>query len=115
MTREPKKVLKFGDVILVKHFGGRPAVVISAESHNAVALDVVVMMITTKEQHAMRGGAIVLDNWKDYGLKQPSIVKPIIFSYDKEDATWVGHVDDGVKIQLRQSMATIFGGVVRKK
>lgn len=115
MTREPKRVLRFGDIITVKHFGNRPGIVISAESHNATALDVVAMVITTKEQHAMRGGAIVLDNWKDYGLQQPSIVKPFIFSYDIEDTTWVGHVDENVKGQLRRAMAVIFGGKVRKK
>lgn len=115
MPKVPNRKLKFGDVVVVTYRGGRPGVVISANSHNATALDVVVMMITTKEQHAMRGGAIVLDNWASYGLNEPSIVKPIIFSYDVEDAEWIGHVDDDIKGQLKQSIATIFGGTIRKR
>jgi hypothetical protein len=115
MPKSPQRPFEFGDVVKVLYRGGRPGVVISAASHNATALDVVVMMITTKEQHAMRGGAIVLDSWEKYGLDEPSIVKPIIFSYDVQDAQWIGHVDDDVKALLRQSMARIFGGTVKKK
>jgi mRNA-degrading endonuclease toxin of MazEF toxin-antitoxin module len=115
MPREPKRAFKFGDVVSVRYHGDRPAVVISAESHNATSLDVVVMTITTQTQHAMRGAAIVLNNWKDFGLREPSIVKPVVSSVDVQDTELIGHVDDAVKNQLRQSMATIFGGKVTKK
>lgn len=115
MTRSPKRIFKFGDVVKVTFRGSRPGVVVSATNHNATALDVVVMMITTQEKHAMRGGAIVLEKWQLYGLNEPSIVKPILWSYEIDEAQWIGHVDDDVKAKLRQSLASIFGGTVRKK
>jgi len=73
------------------------------------------MLITTKGRHATRGGAIVLERWKDYGLNEPSVVKPVLSSKAPEDLVFYGSVDDEIKVQLRQSLATVFGGTVKKK
>ncbi|HEY6322152.1 MAG TPA: type II toxin-antitoxin system PemK/MazF family toxin [Thermoanaerobaculia bacterium] len=105
----PKKVYEFGDVVKVQYRGGRPAVVVSAKSHNATALDLVLMQITTKEQHALRSAAVVLDRWADYGLDEPSLVKPVVFSYDVDDVTYIGALDERAKTDLRKALAKIFG------
>lgn len=116
MTMAPtKRTYEFGDVVLISYYGRRPAVVISAASHNAAALDIVVMTITKQEQHAARSGAIVLDRWKDYGLTEPSIIKPVISSIPVEDLDCcIGSLDESAKGELREAMAKIFGGRVRK-
>lgn len=115
MAKSPQRIFEFGDVVKVVYHGHRPGVIVSASSHNVTAMDVVVMMITRKEQHAMRGGAIVLDRWDQYGLDDPSIAKPVFFSYPPEDLKKVGHVDDDIKLLIRESMAKVFGGTVKKK
>lgn len=114
MIKNPTRVFEFGDVVTIKYRGGRPGVVISATSHNRTALDLIVMQITTKSQHAMRGGAVVLTDWKNFGLDEPSIIKPIVFSYEVEDTVLIGHLDEATKTQVRESMAKIFGGRLRK-
>lgn len=73
------------------------------------------MMTTTKDHHAMRGGAIILDRWHDYGLTEPSVIKPILWSEPVEDVTFVGKVDEEIKGKIRESLAYIFGGRVTKK
>jgi hypothetical protein len=110
----PRRAFEFGDVVGVKEFGNRCAVIVSATQHNKTAEDVVIMLITTQERHSMRGGAIVLERWKEYGLHEPSVVKPVLSSKGPDELVLYGAVDDEIKARLRQSLATIFGGTVKK-
>jgi hypothetical protein len=111
----PRRAYEFGDVVGVREFGNRPAVVVSSTAHNRTAEDVVIMLITTKDRHSVRGGAIALGRWRDYGLDRESVIKPVLASRSPDDLVLYGKVDAAVKQQLRESLATIFGGTVRKK
>jgi PemK-like, MazF-like toxin of type II toxin-antitoxin system len=82
--------------------------VISCARYNETAEDIVAMIITTTERHATRSGAVVIDNWRECGLNEPSVVKPVIFSYDADLLTYVGEIDPAAKQKVKEALREIF-------
>jgi mRNA interferase MazF len=84
------KTLRFGDVILVRfpftnHSATkqRPAVVVSGINYNTERPDVVVMAITSQFPNERGFGQAILENWELAGLLRPSLLKPIIATFEQ--------------------------------
>ena len=80
-------IYKQGDILLVPFpftdqtsSKQRPAVVLSSESYNRVHLDIILAPITS--QFLNRPDEAILDEWQKAGLLKPSVVKPILSSFD---------------------------------
>lgn len=58
----------------------RPAVVLSSETYNRVHPDIILAPITS--QIFNRPDEVILDQWQGAGLLKPSVVKPILSSFD---------------------------------
>lgn len=58
----------------------RPAVVLSSSQYNQNRLDIILAPITSQISLAI--DEIRLANWKSAGLLKPSVVKPVIASFD---------------------------------
>ena len=58
----------------------RPAVVLSGSQYNQTHLDIILAPITSQISQAT--DEIRVANWKSAGLLKPSIVKPVIASFD---------------------------------
>lgn len=109
---------RFGDVVYapipyaddLKYKDEHPGVVISSAAFNNARLDVVVMEITHRLHQAKHFGAILIHDWKASGLKEPSVIKPLVFTVSKRDiqATW-GHLDARTKEELKKTLPLIFG------
>jgi mRNA interferase MazF len=109
---------KFGDVVFAPlgyaddatYADDRPAVVISSQAFNEARKDLVLMEITTRLHQARHFGAFAVVDWQASGLRQPSVIKPLIFSVAKADilATW-GHLDPATEKTLRATLPRIFG------
>jgi mRNA interferase MazF len=78
---------KQGDVLLVPFpftdqsgTKQRPAVVLSGSQYNQTHLDIILAPITSQISQAI--DEIRVANWKSAGLLKPSVVKPVIASFD---------------------------------
>lgn len=108
---------RFGDVVLVYYYHTdspqvekRPAVVVSSEVHNRDDIDIVLMPITTQEQHEDRHGAISINEWESVGLLWPSVIKPVLFTYDKNQVLRLfGRLAPPTRKKLIVEVAKIFG------
>lgn len=76
-----------GDVLLVPYpftdqsgIKQRPAVVLSGDAYNQTHPDVILAPITSQVMHAPDEVSLV--NWRAAGLLKPSVVKPILSSFD---------------------------------
>ncbi|MEW6675893.1 MAG: type II toxin-antitoxin system PemK/MazF family toxin [Nitrospirota bacterium] len=61
----------------------RPAVVISSNSYNNAALDIVIMAITSQTEKTFGIGECFMKNWKEAGLLKPSSIKPAISTIEQ--------------------------------
>jgi mRNA interferase MazF len=80
-------IYKQGDVLLVPFpytdqsaVKRRPAVVLSGESYNRLHPDIILAPITS--QLTNKSDEALLSNWQAAGLLKPSVVKPILSSFD---------------------------------
>ena len=88
----------------------RPAVVISSQAFNEARKDVVLMEITSRLHQLKTFGALQVVDWKASGLKQPSVIKPLIFTVSKLDIIQVwGHLDRETEKALKATLPKIFG------
>jgi mRNA interferase MazF len=76
-----------GDVVLVPFLftdqsgtKQRPAVVISRASYNRAHPDIILAPITTRATPIQ--DEVVLRDWQEAGLLRPSVVKPLLSSFD---------------------------------
>jgi PemK-like, MazF-like toxin of type II toxin-antitoxin system len=110
-------IFKFGDVVLVYYYhtdspqvDKRPAVVVSSEVHNRDDIDIVLMQVTTQERHEDRHGAIAIKEWESVGLLWPSVIKPVLFTYDKTQVLRLfGRLEPPTRKKLMVEVAKIFG------
>jgi len=80
-------ICKQGDVLLVpfpftNQSGSkqRPAVVVSSETYNRTHPDIILAPITSQIKHIP--DEVKLMNWQIAGLLKPSVVRPILSSFD---------------------------------
>ncbi len=80
-------IYKQGDVLLVPYpftdqsgFKQRPAVVLSGEAYNQAHPDVILAPITSQVTNTP--DEVKLMAWQTAGLLKPSVVKPILSSFD---------------------------------
>lgn len=115
-VREHNKMqsYKFGDVVYAAtryaddatYADNRPAVVISSQILNRERKDVVLMEITTRLHQAKHFGAFIVTDWKASGLREPSVIKPLIFTVSKSEIIETCSVTDK---SLRATLLKIFG------
>jgi len=68
------------------------------------------MEITSRLHQAKTFGAILVVDWKASGLRQPSVIKPLIFTVTKLDIIEVwGHLDRETEKALKATLPKIFG------
>jgi len=88
----------------------RPAVVISSNEFNNARKDVILMEITTRLHQARRFGAFEVIDWEKSGLKEKSVIKPLVFSVSQADILRIwGHLDPATEKLLRQTIPVLFG------
>lgn len=110
-------IYEFGDVVLVYYYHTdstikekRPAVVVSDTVHNRDDIDIVLMQVSTKGKHLVRHGSLEIAEWNEIGLFGPSIIKPVLFTYPKEDVLRTfGRLKPASRTTLRKTVASIFG------
>jgi mRNA interferase MazF len=62
----------------------RPAVVISSNSYNNTAPDIVIMAVTSQIEKTFGIGECLIKNWKEAGLLKPSSIKPAISTIEQK-------------------------------
>ena len=106
-------IYKQGDVLLVPfpftdQSGSkqRPAVVVSSEAYNQTHSDVILAPITSQIKHV--SDEVRLMDWQVAGLLKPSVVKPILSSFDTRVARRrLGALSDSDRTQVRALFAQI--------
>ena len=61
----------------------RPAVIVSSDSHNSTASDIVIMAITSKRGRTTVAEDCLIRDWQDAGLLKPSAIKPVIATIEQ--------------------------------
>ena len=88
----------------------RPAVVISSKTYQQAKPDVILMAVTSQIKARISFGEVRIEEWKTAGLLKPSIIKPVIFTAEKNLIRKVlGQLKEGDKQQLRQNFEGIIG------
>lgn len=111
------EALDFGDVVLVPfpytdQTGSkrRPAVVISRRAYNLARPDAVLMSITSQLRPMPRLGDVELTAWAAAGLLKPSIVKPVISTFEHGLVIRrLGTLGDDDLTGLRHALLEMFG------
>lgn len=106
-------VYKQGDVLLVPfpftdQSGSkqRPSVVVSSEAYNQTYPDVILAPITSHIKHTL--DEVQLMDWQIAGLLKPSVVKPILSSFDARVVRRkLGALSDPDRVQVRALFARI--------
>ena len=114
---------EYGDVVLVWfwHTDGqrqekRPAVVVSANAHNRQHPDVVLAAVTSQTHHAADANAVEIPEWEAAGLHKPSVVKPILFSYEQDEVLKkLGRIGPETAKQIKLALGRILGFTPRPR
>lgn len=107
----------FGDVVLVSFpftnqigIKQRPAIVINSVNYSQSKNDLILMAISSQNRLANEFATIEIVNWKAAGLLKESVVKPVIFTIEKQLIKKVlGKLDKIDKQSLRQALTLILG------
>jgi len=68
------------------------------------------MQVTSQEQHEARHGAFGIKEWLQIGLRYPSVIKPVLFTYEKEQVIRrFGRLTPASRLELKKLLAKIFG------
>ena len=108
---------EFGDVVLVSfpftdQVGSkqRPAVIISSKAYSQDKSDIILMAITSQIRAKATFGDVIIENWNIAGLLKTSIIKPVIFTVEKNLIRKVlGRLYEDDSQQLRQALELIIG------
>lgn len=80
----------FGDVILVpfpftdqSQSKQRPAVIVSSARYHAERPDLILMAITSQVRSPPAFGESLVRNWQAAGLLKPSVVKPVLATFEQ--------------------------------
>lgn len=79
---------RFGDVVLVPFTDQtetkkRPAAVVSSAAYHRERSDVILVAVTSQVRGALGIGEAPVTGWKEAGLINPSILKPILFTLER--------------------------------
>ncbi|MEE9355903.1 MAG: type II toxin-antitoxin system PemK/MazF family toxin [Methylococcaceae bacterium] len=86
----------------------RPAVVISSKAYQQSKPDLILMAVTSQIKARTSFGEVVIDEWKNAGLLKPSVIKPVIFTVEKNlIKKGLGQLASEDIKQLRQNLVTI--------
>lgn len=88
----------------------RPAVVINSKIYNRAKTDVILMPISSQTRLQNQFATTIVQHWQQAGLLKESIIKPVIFTVEKQlikKALGVLHETD--TYQLKQNSALIIG------
>ena len=108
---------EFGDVVLVSfpftdQVGSkqRPAVIINSKAYSQDKSDFILMPITSQIRAKTAFGEVIIENWKIAGLLKASVIKPVIFTVEKNLIRKVlGRLFEDDSQRLRQTLAMIIG------
>lgn len=108
---------EFGDVVLVSfpftdQVGSkqRPAVIINSKAYSQDKSDIILMAITSQIRAKATFGEVIIENWKIAGLLKASVIKPVIFTVEKNLIRKVlGRLYEGDTQRLRQTLELIIG------
>ena len=83
-------LLRFGEIVLVRFpftsqlaTKQRPALVISGSIYNRIRRDIIVMAVTSQMSLTVEYGHTEIVNWEKAGLLKPSVIKPIIATFEQ--------------------------------
>lgn len=113
----PTTAYRFGDIVLVPFpftdqsaSKKRPAVVVSADSYNALRPDVVLMAVTSHVRPSLAFGEVTVTDWKKAGLIKPGVVKPILTTLEQKLVLKrLGRLQPIDEKALRQALQSILG------
>ena len=111
---------RVGDIVRIEypftdHSGSkvRPAVVISSPRYNREKPDVILLPLTSKLRHGDSYGTVVLQDWKDAGLLQASVIKPIPHTTVQTNIeSKMGELSQSDKGSLKSMLLEILGFTV---
>lgn len=111
------EALNFGDVVLVPFpytdqtaSKRRPEEVISPRAYNLARPDVVLMSITSQLRPTPGLGDIWLSAWVAAGLLKPSVIKPVISTFEHGLVIRrLGTLGDVDRTALRRALLEMFG------
>lgn len=105
----------FGDVVIVPFpFSGgigikkRPAVVISHEQYQKNRHDIILLAISSRIREPLDYGEVLINDWQQAGLLKPSILKPLIFTFEQKSVLMrLGSLTSTDKMQLDKLLKNI--------
>ncbi|MEN9757907.1 MAG: hypothetical protein RL755_2094 [Pseudomonadota bacterium] len=108
---------KFGDVVIVpfpfssgKGIKKRPAVVISHEQYQKSRCDIILLAVSSRIRDPLDYGDVVIKDWQEAGLLKPSILKPLVFTFEQNSIlTQLGCLTSTDKMQLDKLLKNIIG------
>lgn len=101
--------LEFGDIVLVPfpftdQAGAkrRPAVVVSSARYNQRRSDIILMVVSGQIRSATAFDELVIVGWKEAGLHRPSVIKPVMATFQKDLVTQtLGSLQEQDRTSLR--------------
>jgi mRNA interferase MazF len=107
----------FGDIVLVtfpftdhRAAKRRPAIVVSSAEYHRRRLDVVLMAVSARSSpRSVNPGEVVIAHWRKAGLLRPSIVKPVLGTFERGLLRKLGVLQEGDHHALRRALRWIFG------
>ncbi len=107
----------FGDVVIVPFpFSGgigikkRPAAVISHEQYQKNRHDIILLAISSRIREPLDYGEVLIKDWQQSGLLKPSILKPLIFTFEQKSVLMrLGSLTPTDKTQLDKLLKNIIG------
>ncbi|MFI3179915.1 MAG: type II toxin-antitoxin system PemK/MazF family toxin [Methylococcales bacterium] len=107
----------FGDVVIVPFpfssgmgIKKRPAVVISDQQYQKYRRDMILLAVSSRIRDPLDYGDIVIQDWQEAGLLKPSILKPLVFTFEQSSVlTQLGRLTSTDKMQLDKLLKNIIG------
>jgi mRNA interferase MazF len=107
----------FGDVVIVPFpFSGgmgikkRPAVVISDQEYQKSRRDIILLAVSSRIRYPLDYGDVVIQDWQEAGLLKPSILKPLVFTFEQSSVLrQLGRLTSTDKMQLDKLLKNIIG------
>ena len=107
----------FGDIVLVQFpftdqtsAKKRPAIVVSSQAYHRDRRDVIVMAVTSQARPGSGIGESVVEGWKDAGPLKPSVVKPILATFDRNlILRKLGALREGDRTAVQRTLPAILG------
>lgn len=96
----------------------RPCVVVSCQDHNRAAPDLVLVPATSNLNQTRIKNSVQLLDWKEAGLNESSLIKPVIFSVEKiifEQERPIGRLSQRDRGRLKMALAAILGFKIGRK